>query len=139
MTDDCVFCKIVRGEIPSHKVYEDETVYALLDIRPANPGHTLVIPKRHAETVIDMTRDEWIATSDTVHRLAKAIEAATNADGLNIKMNNRVHGGQEVMHAHVHIVPRYKGDGVVQPLVQKHSYGAREAEGVIKKIEAALQ
>lgn len=134
---DCIFCKIVTGGIPSFMVGENELAVAFLDIHPANPGHTLVIPKRHAETVFQTTAEEWRSMSDLVRTLSIAIEKATKADGLNIKMNNGEHGGQDVMHAHVHIVPRYKGDGVVKPIVQKPGYAIGEAEAVAEKIREA--
>jgi histidine triad (HIT) family protein len=136
--DDCIFCKIVRGEIPCFKVAENEDALAFLDIHPANPGHTLVIPKRHAENVFETTVREWASMSDLVRTLSIAVEKATEADGLNIKMNNRIHGGQDVMHAHVHIVPRFRGDGVVKPLVQKPAYESGVAEQMRGKIIAAL-
>jgi histidine triad (HIT) family protein len=135
---DCIFCKIVAGEIPAFKVGENGLALAFLDIHPANPGHTLVIPKRHAENVFETTAEEWRAMSDLVRTLSIAIEKATESDGLNIKMNNREHGGQDVMHAHVHIVPRYKGDGVVKPIVQQPRYKAGAAEEMVEKIRDAL-
>lgn len=138
MSDTCIFCKIVRGEVPCYKVAENESALAFLDIHPANPGHTLVIPKRHAENMFEMTAAEWRESSNLLHTLAIAIEKATGAHGLNIKMNNREHGGQDVMHAHIHIVPRFKGDGAVKPLVQKHAYEEGQAESVVRAILAAM-
>jgi len=135
----CIFCKIVAGGIPAFMVGENDLATAFLDIRPANPGHTLVIPKRHAENIFETTPEEWHAMSDLVRTLSIAIEKATDAHGLNIKMNNREHGGQDVMHAHVHIVPRYKGDGVVKPLVQQSAYKTGEAEELVKKIRSATR
>lgn len=137
--EDCIFCKIAGGIIPSYKVAENDVAYAFLDIHPANSGHTLVIPKRHAENVFETTLEEWRGMQDLVHELSIAVEAATEAHGLNIKMNNRVHGGQDVMHAHVHIVPRFKGDGVVKPLIQKAAYPQSEAERVRDKIISLLK
>ncbi|MDR3570942.1 MAG: HIT family protein [Candidatus Pacebacteria bacterium] len=136
--EDCIFCKIVAGTIPSYKVAENQLAFAFLDIHPANPGHTLIIPKRHAENVFETTPEEWRAIADLTRELSIAVEKAMNADGLNIKMNNRVHGGQDVMHAHVHVVPRFKGDGVVKPLVQKPAYHEGGAEATLEKIKAAL-
>lgn len=138
MTDTCIFCKIVRGEVPCFQVYEDSQTLAFLDIHPANPGHTLVIPKRHAENIFETTKEEWLSISDAVRVLSIAVEKATGADGLNIKMNNREHGGQDVMHAHVHIVPRYEGDGVVKPIVQRPGYDSGEGEAILKKIQEVL-
>lgn len=137
--NDCVFCKIVDGSIPSYKVAENDHAYAFLDIHPANHGHTLVIPKRHAVTMFDTTLEEWLSMQALVHKIAAVVETVTEADGLNIKMNNRVHGGQDVMHAHVHIVPRFKGDGVVKPLVQKPAYPAGEAERVRDSIISEME
>lgn len=139
MEETCIFCKIVRGDIPSFKVAENKLAFAFLDIHPANPGHTLVIPKRHAETVFETTPEEWREMSELVRTLSLAVEQATGAHGLNIKMNNRVHGGQDVMHAHVHVVPRYEGDGVVKPIVQKPGYGSGEAEEIAQRIVDALK
>jgi histidine triad (HIT) family protein len=139
MVDSCIFCKIVRGEIPSYTVYEDSDTLAFLDIHPANPGHTLIIPKRHAENIFEMTHDEWLLLSSVVYKISHAVEKATGSHGLNVKMNNRIHGGQEVMHAHVHVVPRYQADGVVKPIVQKDGYGAGEADAIKERIIASLQ
>ncbi len=135
---DCIFCKIVAGIIPSYKVAENELAFAFLDIHPANPGHTLIIPKRHAENVFETTPEEWRAMADLTREISIAVEQAVGADGLNIKMNNREHGGQDVMHAHVHVVPRFKGDGVVKPIVQKPAYKEGEAEATVEKIKSAL-
>ncbi|HEY4488594.1 MAG TPA: HIT family protein, partial [Candidatus Paceibacterota bacterium] len=109
---DCVFCKIVTGELPSHKLLEDERSLAFLDIHPVNPGHALVIPKTHASTIFDVSAADWAAISQTVHTLAPALENALSADGVNIMMNNREHAGQIVHHAHVHLIPRFRGDGL---------------------------
>ena len=138
MSDNCIFCKIVSGEIPSTIIDQNELAFAFLDIHPGNPGHTLVVPKRHAENIFETSAEEWAAMSALVHTLSKAIEKATGAHGLNIKMNNREPGGQEVMHAHVHIVPRYKGDGIIKPIQQTHRYKGDEAEAMREKIRAAL-
>jgi histidine triad (HIT) family protein len=139
MVPECIFCKIVAGGIPSYTVAENGLAYAFLDIHPANPGHTLVIPKRHAENIFETTAEEWQAVSELVRTLSIAVEKATEAHGLNIKMNNREHGGQDVMHAHVHVVPRYKGDGVVKPITQQPGYGSEKAEDIQRKIRDALR
>ncbi len=109
---DCMFCKIRDGEIPSHRVYEDDQTYAFLDINPVHLGHTLVIPKTHALDVFDIAEDDWVAVMRTVHLLAPHAKAATGSDGVNIIMNNRKSAGQLVDHAHVHIVPRFADDGL---------------------------
>ena len=133
---DCIFCKIIRGEMPSYKVYEDEKVLAFLDIRPVNAGHTLVIPKRHSTNIFDIESDDWMAVADVTRMLAIAIEKAVRADGVNIAMNNREHAGQVVDHPHVHIIPRFKGDGL--KLMPQRTYLKHEADAVLAKIRNAL-
>lgn len=133
---DCIFCKIVRDELPSYKVYEDANTLAFLDIRPVNAGHTLVIPKEHSTNIFDIAPEDWLAVADTVRRVAVAIEKSVRADGVNIGMNNREHAGQVVHHPHVHIIPRFKGDGL--KLMPQRTYKEGEAEQTAKKIRAAL-
>ncbi len=133
---DCIFCKIVRGEIPSYKIYEDANVFAFLDIHPVNTGHTLVIPKRHAKNIFDIPAADWVAVQDTVRTLAGKIEKAVSADGINIAMNNREHAGQVVDHAHVHIIPRFKGDNL--RLFPGHPYKDGEADAVLEQIRATI-
>ena len=96
MVDDCIFCKIIAGDIPSSKVYEDEEVLAFLDISQVTPGHTLVVPKKHARNLLEM-----------VSKVAKKVEAATQAKGMNVISNMEEVSGQTVFHTHVHIIPRY--------------------------------
>jgi histidine triad (HIT) family protein len=134
--DDCVFCKIIRGEIPSYKVYEDDKTIAFLDIRPVNAGHTLVVPKKHSTNIFDISSEDWLAVCDVVRKLSIAIEKAVAADGVNIAMNNREHAGQQVNHPHVHIIPRFKGDGL--KLMPQREYLKDEAEPVAEKIRVAL-
>ncbi len=136
MNTDCLFCKIIRGELPSYKVYEDEHTLAFLDIRPVNAGHTLVIPKVHAHNIFDIDPDDWTAVSKVVRELAIAIEKGVGADGVNIAMSNREHAGQVVDHPHVHIIPRFKGDGL--KLMPQRTYAEGEAEPVAAKIRKAL-
>ena len=109
---DCIFCKIVKGEIPSSKVYEDEDVYAFLDIGPLSWGHTLVIPKKHVERITGMLPDEVAALMRVVPKLAEAVIRATGAEGLNVLQNNGRVSGQAVDHLHVHLIPRHAGDGL---------------------------
>ncbi|OGG62803.1 hypothetical protein A3C21_02525 [Candidatus Kaiserbacteria bacterium RIFCSPHIGHO2_02_FULL_59_21] len=133
---DCIFCKIVAGEIPSFKVYEDERIVAFLDIRPVNPGHTLIVPKTHSKNIFDIVAEDWTAIADVARILAIAIEKAVSADGINIAMNNRPDAGQLVEHAHVHLIPRKKGDGL--KLWPQHPYPEGEAEKTAEKIRSAL-
>ncbi|MBJ8349254.1 HIT family protein [Streptococcus zalophi] len=127
--ENCIFCKIVSGDIPSSKVYEDDDVLAFLDISQATNGHTLVIPKKHVRNVLEM--DE--ATAETVFsrvpKLARAIKKATGAQGLNIINNNEEAAGQTVFHAHIHLLPRYQeGDEFNFQFVQHEPDFAKLAE-----------
>lgn len=133
---DCLFCKIVRGELPSFKVYEDGETLAFLDIHPVNPGHALVIPKEHAANIFEISAESWSRVQETAREVAIALEKATGADGVNVMMNNREHAGQVVDHAHVHLIPRFKGDGL--KLWPHKEYKEGEVENVAEKIRSEL-
>jgi histidine triad (HIT) family protein len=133
---DCIFCKIVRGELPSIKVYEDADTLAFLTIQPTNTGHTLVIPKEHAANVFEASTELWGSVQETVRKVAHAVEKGMGADGVNINNNNRPHAGQVVDHIHVHVIPRFKDDGV--QLWPHHDRKEEEGEPVAAKIRAAL-
>ena len=111
MNTDCLFCKIIKGEIPSTKVYEDEHSYAFLNIKPINPGHTLLVPKKHFANLYEMPDEVLANLAPTIKKLAIAVKKAVGADGINIGMNNDSAAGQLVFHAHIHIMPRFKNDG----------------------------
>ncbi|PSQ26609.1 HIT family protein [Halobacteriales archaeon QS_9_67_15] len=111
MSDDCIFCSIVAGEIPSRTVYEDDDVSAFLDANPLAPGHTLVIPKAHHEHVQDVPNDLASDVFSVMHRLVEPAESAVDADGSTVAFNNGEAAGQEVPHVHGHIVPRFDDDG----------------------------
>jgi histidine triad (HIT) family protein len=110
---DCIFCKIVKGEIPSKKVYEDGDVLVFLDINPASKGHVLVTAKKHYENIYDV--DEEILKKMIVvsKKMADKIKKAFDADGINIVQNNGQHAGQLVNHIHFHVIPRYPEDKVI--------------------------
>lgn len=111
MGSDCIFCRIVAGELPAHKVYEDDRVLAFLDIGPIVKGHTLVIPKEHYERITD-TPDPVVAeVMRVVRRVAVALTAGLGADGLNVTQANGKEAGQVVPHIHFHVIPRFAGDG----------------------------
>ena len=107
MVSDCIFCKIVAGEIPASKVYEDDHFLAFLDISQVTPGHTLVIPKKHARNLLEMTPDETADLFNVVSTVTKKVESATQPQGMNIISNMEEIAGQSVFHTHVHILPRY--------------------------------
>ena len=110
----CVFCKIIKGEIPSKKIYEDDDVLAILDISQATLGHTLVLPKKHYENLFSIENNDYLKVMEKVKMLAKAITSALNASGCNILNNCGELAGQSVMHFHVHIIPRYENDNAIQ-------------------------
>ena len=111
MSEDCIFCRIVDGDIPARTVHEDDDVLAFLDASPLAPGHTLVVPKHHRERLNDATADEAARVFDAVYDLTPRVERAVDADATTVAINNGEVAGQEVPHVHVHLVPRFEGDG----------------------------
>src|SRR5699024_6064068 len=103
---DCVFCKIINGEIPSSKVYEDENVLAFLDLSQVTKGHTLVIPKNHEENIYELSEESAKAVFTAVPKIARAIKATYDPIGMNMLNNNGKDAGQSVFHYHVHLLPR---------------------------------
>ena len=109
---DCIFCKIIAGEIPAHRVLENEHVLAFLDVNPLAPGHTLVVPKSHAGRLEDLTADQCAELARVIGPLARRILAAASSRDYNILQNNGAAAGQVVGHVHVHIIPRRPNDGL---------------------------
>jgi histidine triad (HIT) family protein len=107
---DCIFCKIVAGDIPSYKVYEDDQVLAFLDLTQTTKGHTLVVPKTHVRNVLDMTPDQASQLFSRVPEIARQLVDKLGAKGMNILQNNEEIAGQSVFHAHVHLIPRYSDE-----------------------------
>ena len=135
--DNNVFAKILKGELPCHKVHETEHVLAFMDIMPRGDGHVLVIPKAKARNILDAQPDDLAELAKAVQVVARATKEAFSADGLTIQQFNESAGGQVVFHLHVHIIPRFEG----VPL--KPHTGQMEANdklaGFAEKIRAALQ
>ena len=131
----CIFCKIIAGEIPSTKVYDDEDVFAFLDIKPVNPGHTLVIPKKHYENIHDTPDVLFGKVAVAAKKIADAI-LKLGAKGVNIGMNNGAVAGQVVFHAHMHVMPRYGKDSF--SLWVGKEYDGNERELVAEKIRESL-
>lgn len=107
---DCIFCKIIKGEIPSSKVYEDDKILAFLDINPANKGHTLIIPKTHYETLNNIPQDILAELIKVVQKISKSVDAKIKPDGYNLLMSNKPAAEQVIPHAHIHVIPRYEND-----------------------------
>jgi len=104
-----IFAKILRGEIPCHKVYEDDDVIAFLDVMPQGPGHTLVVPKAAARNLLDADPAMLAKLLPVAQKIARAVKAAFNADGISVFQYNEPAGGQSVFHLHIHVVPRFDG------------------------------
>ncbi|MEF8776632.1 MAG: HIT domain-containing protein [Haloarculaceae archaeon] len=111
MNEDCLFCQIVAGDIPSHTVYEDHDVYAFLDVNPLAKGHTLVIPKAHHERLRDLPESDAAAIGAAIAKLSPAVEDAVDARASSVAYNNGPEAGQEIDHVHAHVVPRFGDDG----------------------------
>ena len=130
---ECIFCKIVGGEIPSARVYDDENTMAFLDIGPIHKGHTLVIPKEHFETAMDIPDELLKDVIVVVKKVAKAVKKATNAGGINFQLANHDVAGQTVPHAHFHVIPRFDGDGL------KHWPQGKYEEGEMKEYSERIK
>ena len=118
--ENCIFCKIVKGEIPSNKVYEDDKTIAFLDINPVSKGHTLVIPKNHCNDIFDMREEDAKAVMAASKRVANAAMQRLGAAGVNLLNANRKAAGQEVFHYHMHVIPRYENDGMKLFPIEKY-------------------
>jgi histidine triad (HIT) family protein len=117
MTDpDCIFCKIVTGEIPSHKIDEDDKTLAFMDINPWTHGHSLVIPKEHSRNIYDADPDDLAAAHLAAQRLAQRMRDRLECEGINIVQSSEPAAMQTVFHTHVHVLPRYSDDGFKLPV-----------------------
>ncbi len=132
-----IFAKILRGEFPCCKVYEDDHVLAFLDIMPRSPGHTLVIPKAPARNVLDIKVEDYLHVARATHRIAAAAKKAFDADGLTIQQFNEAAGGQVVFHLHVHVMPRHDGIALLPPASRKEDVKVLEDNAA--KLIAALK
>ena len=138
MADECLFCRIVSGELPATVVYEDDNVVAFLDHRPLFPGHTLLVPRQHVETLGELPTKLVAPYFEAAQLLSLAVESAMDAEGTFVAMNNRV--SQSVPHLHVHIVPRRRKDGLKGFFWPRTKYKSdEEMEEVKRKISAALK
>jgi histidine triad (HIT) family protein len=132
-----IFAKILRGELPAHKVFEDDKTFAFLDIMPRAPGHTLVIPKAPARTLLDIAPDDLAAVGRTTQRVARTAMTVFGADGLTIQQFNEAAGGQVVFHLHVHIIPRKAGVAMKAPASFKEDAAVLANQAA--KLAAALK
>ena len=132
-----IFAKILRGELPCHKVYEDEKAFAFLDIMPRAPGHTLVLPKSPARNLLDVDRADLAHVMQTAQKVARAGMAVFNADGVTIQQFNESAGGQVVFHLHVHVIPRKAGEPMQPPASVKEEANVLSDQAL--KLAAALK
>lgn len=133
--NDCIFCKIIAREIPAEIIYEDEDSLAFLDINPENVGHTLVIPKKHAENIFEIESDAVASLYQSVQRVATAVSNATSANGINVTSNNGAAAGQEIFHYHVHIIPRFENSDSHR---EKYTYAEGELKKTAEKIRTSF-
>jgi len=128
--DDCIFCKIVKGEIPSYKIYEDDKVLAFLDINPLSKGHTLVLPKQHFETVLDIPSDLYSYLAQVVQK----VDEKYKPEGIHINQNNGERAGQVIPHVHIHVKPIYKDTQMVSEASLRKSFTKEEMESFAKEL-----
>jgi len=136
--DDCIFCQISQKKIPSSIVYEDENFVAFLDIRPANKGHVLVIPKKHIEDLLSLSEEQTKELFAVVQRVAQGIKKATDADALNIVQNNGTTAGQVIPHIHVHVIPRFEKDGLSLGTFRQGKYEGNEISVIKDAIKSKI-
>jgi histidine triad (HIT) family protein len=132
-----IFAKILRGELPCYKVYEDDKVFAFLDIMPRAPGHTLVLPKAPARNLLDVGADDLAAVARAAQKIAQAAVKVFNADGITIQQFNESAGGQVVFHLHMHVIPRKSGVAMKPPASEKEKPDV--LAGHAQKLAAALK
>jgi histidine triad (HIT) family protein len=131
-----IFARILRGEIPCVKVYEDDKTLAFMDVMPEADGHVLVVPKEPAENILDLSAEGMAAMMATTQKVAKAVDKALAPDGILLKQYNRAPAGQSIFHVHFHIVPRWKGVGLAPH--GKVMVDAAKLEPTAAKIRSAL-
>lgn len=129
-----LFEKIIAGEIPSYRIYEDENVYAFLDIQPNTKGHTLVIPKKPYENLLEIPEELFQPLLRAAQKIAARMKSELGAEGFNLRMNNGAVAGQEIFHAHLHLIPRYAGE-TEDPIHTHIEMSPEEFEEVREKLE----
>ena len=137
--EECVFCRIIKNEIPAIKVYEDDEVLAILDVRPATKhgGHTLVMPKKHFELITDLPDDLLEKLSLAIKKISRAL--LKFGEGLNLLQNNKKYAGQVIPHVHFHLIPRFENDNVKVEKWSVNEYGKGEIEKTASKIKSLLK
>jgi histidine triad (HIT) family protein len=137
MQKNCIFCKIIAEEIPSATVYEDDDFKVIMDIFPAAKGHTIILPKKHSTNLFELDEDTATKALMVARKVASAMQAELNCEGINLLQNNGEVAGQTIFHFHIHLIPRFRGDQVQIPWVQG-SYLEGEAASIAAAIAARL-
>jgi len=132
--DDCIFCKIVKGEIPSYKIYEDENIFAFLDIKPLSKGHTLVLPKEHYKDIQDIPEDLLCEVSRVSKKIVKRIQEKYSPLGFVINQNNGERAGQSIFHYHLHIKPVYEDTITPNEADHRKELSKEEMENIVKDL-----
>ncbi|MDE6875949.1 MAG: HIT family protein [Lachnospiraceae bacterium] len=136
--DNCIFCKLAAGEIPSNTLYEDTDFRVIMDISPAVKGHAIVLPKQHMNDLLEVETDTAAKALFVVSKVANAVKDALGCDGINILQNNGEAAGQSIFHLHFHVLPRFHEDRFTIPW-KPLSYAEGEAEEIAGKIRAVMQ
>ena len=135
MSTECIFCKIIKGDIPSFTIYEDNLFKVILDRFPAAPGHALIIPKAHYKDMFELTKEVAEALYPLAQKIAIQIKKALGAEGMNVVQNNGEVAGQSVYHFHLHLVPRKAGDGIILNKSSNGDTTLEELEMILKQIQ----
>lgn len=131
--DNCIFCKIINGEIPSHVLYEDEQFKVILDVNPATKGHALILPKEHYANLYELPEETAADAMKLAQRMMRKMTEKLDCDGFNIVQNNGEAAGQTVFHFHMHLIPRYKNDGEILKYIAGEP-GQEELERIKKTL-----
>lgn len=138
MADGCIFCRIVGRELPAERIRETERTLAILDIHPVSPGHVLVMPKAHHETLLDVPEELLKELIVETRQVARAVVRGLEAEGWNLLQNNHRCSGQAIPHVHMHVIPRRTGDGIKYRWEPK-DYGEGEMQRIAEKVRKALE
>lgn len=135
--DNCIFCMLANGVIPTNKVYEDDDLCAFLDANPASPGHTLIVPKAHAENLFELPPETAQKVMAVAQKLALVMKEELHPDGLNLIQNNGAAAGQTVMHFHLHVIPRWEGVGAI-PVWAPVAVSDEEKADILAKLQKGM-
>lgn len=132
--EDCIFCKIVNGEIPSFKVYEDDTVFAFLDINPLSRGHVLVLSKEHYENILEVPEDTYAHMAKMTKKISDKVQEVYKPEGILVNQNNGKRAGQQIMHIHIHVKPIYKDTMVFSEANHRKKFDDQKMKKIQKEL-----